>query len=480
MIFKRIYLLATFIVLACSFTKSSAQSATNSPYSTFGIGKINGKGFGNNFAMGGSNIALQNDSLPVFFINNGNPASYVSNQLTTIDVGVTLNRTSLKDENGSATLSAGGIGNFAMAFPIKKWWGTSIGLTPYTSVGYNTAEQDNVTEIGDIEYLYTGSGGVNQIYWGNGFRPFKGLEKRFMNSTKYNELKKNFQDSTIAQIRKRQQILEGLSLGANISYMRGSLNYNQSSTFPSNSQSLFDTRATTAINVSDVHLDFGLQYKYTLRSWKGEALKEKLQLFVGATFSPSTALNTKTDSIVYSYFTNSIGVDIPKDTIKNSSDTKGQFQLPTSFGFGLGFSKGKKWLITSDFKFEEWSKIESGSSDYNFTNRLRVSAGAQFIPNNFANEKWGYFQRINYRFGARYLATHIVVNENQLTEQALTFGFGFPVGRNFVLNNFSMVNLNFELGQRGTGDSKLTQERFFNTSINFTLNEKWFQKRKYN
>ena len=70
----------------------------------------------------------------------------------------------------------------------------------------------------------------------------------------------------------------------------------------------------------------------------------------------------------------------------------------------------------------------------------------------------------------------------QLPEYGITLGFGFPLrkkragGDKFLQ---SMINLAVEWGQRGTTDRSLLLENYWNFKLGFTLNDRWFIKRKY-
>jgi hypothetical protein len=68
-----------------------------------------------------------------------------------------------------------------------------------------------------------------------------------------------------------------------------------------------------------------------------------------------------------------------------------------------------------------------------------------------------------------------VVNNESIDELGISFGVGVPVGR-----LFSNANIGFEIGQRGTTSSNLVQENFFNISLSLSLNDRWFEKRKFN
>ncbi|NJO70047.1 MAG: hypothetical protein HC830_12885, partial [Bacteroidetes bacterium] len=59
----------------------------------------------------------------------------------------------------------------AFGFRITPKWATSIGIAPYSSVGYNinTSKQvEGSTDTYNIDI--EGSGGLNQFYWGNSYK----------------------------------------------------------------------------------------------------------------------------------------------------------------------------------------------------------------------------------------------------------------------------------------------------------------------
>ena len=79
-----------------------------------------------------------------------------------------------------------------------------------------------------------------------------------------------------------------------------------------------------------------------------------------------------------------------------------------------------------------------------------------------------------YRFGVRYKSGGLYVNNQQINEVGLNFGFGIP------LAGISSANLGFEIGQRGTNKASLIKENFFSIRIGVSLNDLWFVRSMYN
>jgi long-subunit fatty acid transport protein len=235
----------------------------------------------------------------------------------------------------------------------------------------------------------------------------------------------------------------------------------------------------TKTRVSDLYLDYGAQYAYIIDSVKGRDLKENVKLLMGATFAAQTNVKAKIDSVSYNYYTTSQGYENSLDTLENTENTKGTITFPLSFGFGLGFQKGDKWLVAADFAVQNWSTYQAFNQSASLKNSMRISLGAQYIPNSKASGEGNYPKRMHYRMGIRYAQTALELKNTQLTEYGVSAGIGFPVGRNYLLQNFSMVNIGLEIGQRGTVTNGLIKEQFFKATIGFTINDRWFVKPKF-
>jgi len=135
-----------------------------------------------------------------------------------------------------------------------------------------------------------------------------------------------------------------------------------------------------------------------------------------------------------------------------------------------------KWFLGA-----EYTNVGSGSYEDSFSFRndggeyedaSQFSLGGFYIPD--YNSFTSYLERIVYRAGFRYDETGLIVNGESIDEFGISFGLGLPIGQ-----LFSNANLGIELGQRGTRDAGLVQEKFMRLSIGLSLNDKWFTKRKF-
>jgi hypothetical protein len=468
--YKLKLVLLFFIIYAVPTISFAQSSNTSSPYSRYGIGDLTGKGFAQSFAMGGSHIAFQNDSTQLtYFINPGNPASYASSRLTSADLGLNYSLVQLGNTSSKQTVHNAALANVAMAFPVQKWWGTSIGLLPYSSVGYAISDYRDLSNVGNVEYLYEGNGGINQLYFGNAVKPLYFLPYAFLKSKKHARLLTENNRKEIERIvLRKKRIGSRLSLGFNASYLFGNMENSKRSNFQPEVVA-FNTRSTTSTRVSDVSFDYGMQYAHTIDTLKGRDLKDNVQLILGATFSGQTKVNAKVDTLTYNYYYGSNGEEIVRDTVKLTNDTKGSVVFPLSFGFGIGFRKGLRWTAGADFSMQNWSSYQAFNQSQSLKNSMRISAGVQYIPN--PRTLKGYHKRVQYRMGGRFAKTALELKGTQLNEYALSLGAGLPVSR-----GFSLINIGVEIGQRGTISNGLIREDFMKVSIGFTLSDYWFAK----
>ena len=158
-------------ILACP---AFAQSGTNSPYSQYGLGILSDQSQGFNRGMNGLAIGLRNGNQ----VNMLNPASYSAvDSLTMIfDVGVSGQLTNFNEGGKKLNAHNADFEYAVMAMRLVKNVGLSVGVVPYTNIGYNyftTSQMAGTTNY--TTETYSGSGGLHQAYLGLGWRPFKGI-----------------------------------------------------------------------------------------------------------------------------------------------------------------------------------------------------------------------------------------------------------------------------------------------------------------
>lgn len=410
-----------FAAIAIVAVTVSAQAQNPmSPYSKYGYGILNDNATSAQRAMGGVGYAMSSGRQ----INAMNPASYAAiDSLTFLfDMGLTTTALWSKESNTSGKDFGGGLDYITMQFPITKYLGGSIGLVPLSSVGYSFGSKvDNGTS------LRQGSGGLNQLYFGLGVRPFTGL-----------------------------------TLGANIGYLFGTTINDSYVTTSAGSTTLFER----VIEVRDYRLQFGIQYALPING------RDKLT--AGVTYTPGKTLLGHTWGIKYDVNadTDGSGAAVP-DTVGYTS-LKGKYSLPETWGIGLNYVWNEKLMVEADFTYQPWKNADFDlNKEFNesteFNNRWKFALGAQLTPRARGN----YAQRVNYRLGGFYSNDYIKVRGNNVREYGLTMGFGLPAP-----GSKTVINIGFEWRHRQANPMPLIKENYLSVTLGVNFNELWFYQSK--
>jgi hypothetical protein len=422
--------LTGILLLSITFN-SLAQSGLNSPYSAFGLGQLYHVNNVPNKSMGGISLGTRNN----FSVNINNPASYSGFDSTSFvfeggiaGYSTTLQTHDLRSSNFNVSFS-----HLLFGFPVASWWRSSIGLVPYSGLGYSVYDREYNNLIGNIRYDFYGEGGLSRFLWGNAFQPFPFL-----------------------------------SVGINTSYLFGSIDNIRKITFP-DSVGMVNTIINNKIVVNDLNFDFGLQFH--------SKLNDKIDFVTGITYSPKMNLNAKRDYLMRSYSSVVSGVEVIIDTVRIFEDQAGKVVLPGGFGVGFSVSRQHQWLLGFDYKMNSWSKFSSFGSSDSLVNSQSLHFGGNVIPD---RNSLSYFQRIEYRTGVYYGRSYVNFRDEELPEIGITFGTGLPLRGTLLRRTMAMINLGFEVGRMGTLNNGLIRENYFNAFLGISVYEWWFFKRRYN
>lgn len=401
----------------------AAQTSSNSPYTRYGFGELSDQNFGNSKAMGGIAYGLRNG----FQINAANPASYTAvDSLTFLfDAGMSLQNTNFQENGVKTNAKNSRVDYIAMQFRLFKRMAMTAGFLPFSTVGYNMNQTKVIAkdEYGNnISSLaqYSGDGGLQQVFVGVGYKVF-----------------------------------DNLSVGANFSYLYGDITHTASTTF-SNSNAFSSVRSDK-ISISDYKIDLGLQY--THRFGKKHAVN------VGAVYSFGHDLNS--DGFMYqeTYNSSSVIQGQTADSISNA------FGLPSTFGAGVTYVYDNRLTVGADLTYQNWEDVDFYNKKGNFSNRTKVSFGAEYLPNPVSRN---YLNRIRYRVGAHYATPYTKVNGQESNrEYGVSFGFGLP-----IFQSKSILNISGQYVKMSPKIKGMLEENVLRLNIGLTFNERWFMKWK--
>lgn len=436
MIKKLLLVFIAFIAL-----KTYAQEGTASPYSFYGIGSLKMKGTVENASMGG--LSIYTDSIHV---NLKNPTAYVSPYLkmyneesrpVKFSVGASHTSLNLKSSSAEEKTTTTTFDYLTLAVPISKKMGMGFGLLPYTAVGYQL-ESNN--DNGDVANRYSGEGGVNKVFLGFGYA-----------------------------------ITDKLKAGIDVSYNFGNIQNNVIELiYDENNEPIqYQTKEENRSDLSGMSVNLALNYK--------TMISDKLELTAGLTYSPKSTLVSQNQrtfaTIVYDsstgseYEVESIEADLESENLEETDLT-----LPSQFSFGLGLGQPRKWFAGIEYTNQSTSEFSNpifSIDNATFVDASSLSLGGFYLPdyNSFSS----YWKRAVYRAGLRFEHTGLKINGEDIREFGMSFGVGLPIG-----GTFSNANVGFEFGKRGTTNQNLIQENFFSLKLSLSLNDRWFQKLKYN
>ena len=264
-----------------------AQNNTNSPYTRYGYGDLSDQSFGNSKAMGGIAFGLRDGAQ----INPLNPASYTAiDSLTFIfEGGVSLQNMNISGGGVKLNAKNSSFDYLAMQFRLHPRVAMSIGLLPFSNVGYSVSESNEATETSPYSTKsLTGEGGLHQLYVGAGVK-----------------------------------VLKNLSVGVNASYFWGDITRSLTQLYP-NTASAYSYIRQNAVSVSDYKLDFGLQYT--------QEFNKKHSATIGAVYSPKHKLNN--DYTVTTQASSTV-----------SQDWDATLEVPNTFGVGFTYNYDKRLTV---------------------------------------------------------------------------------------------------------------------------------------
>lgn len=392
---------------------TNAQSGVNSPYSRYGVGTLSDQSSGIAKGMGGLGAGFRQANT----INLKNPASYSTVDTLTLiaDLGLALQNGNFSENDVKINAHNAYVSHIAIQYRILPKVGMTLGVLPFSNVGYSFSSTGTIRRDEDGEITstntFTGTGGLRQFMGGLGWRP-----------------------------------TDWLSAGVNVSYLTGDLNH-----YVYNRYSSSDVQSRTLMYSTDMaalKLDFGLQ---------GTIRLGDNTLVLGATFAPAQKLESET------YKTDIHSVS---DTVEITD----AFSLPDLLSAGFTY-KWKNRMIGADVSYQTWSKA-SFFGEKNGLDRLSASVGFMIRPDETSKN---LFKHSSYQFGLNYSQPYFKVGENKGPMQ-LGVSAGITVPINTSYNSMSYLHISGEYVRVEPMAKGMITENYLRINIGVTFMERWFMK----
>ena len=345
---------------------ADAQNLTSSPYSRYAYGDLNENVPTAYRAMGGVGLAMRSNRA----INPSQPASYTACDTLTFmfDLAASASWSRYQDVSGRRNKANGSLEYVTMQFPIwKRWIAMSVGLLPYSSVGYDISMAGK-TANGDYSYTteYEGSGNISEVYGGLSFN-----------------------------------ILNWVAVGANVYYMWGDLYRARALEF--NKSGLNPTLQDEILSVSNVRFRVGAQFFHTWGDHTmtvGAMMENKMRLH-----SDYILIETQTEDSIPIY--------------------SGGWQLPYVWGVGASYTWQNRLTVAFDYERQHMSTaLFNGMAGHysGLQDKGRMALGLEYRHNPQGRR---YIDRMLWRAGASIQDEYLVsIGAKRYTA---CVGVGFPM-----------------------------------------------------
>lgn len=426
---------ALLLLLAISSTVTG-QNYVNNPYTRFAIGDLMNSGFSYNKSLGGSSIGIR----PSNQINYLNPASYTAQDTLSFlfHAGMSGRLSTLSTESEKDHSNNMNVDNFAMGFPITRWWKFSLGLVPYSRVQYLFRE--NINSEDNLIIEHKGQGGYNKFYFGTGI-----------------------------------QLTKFLSAGVNANYLFGSLNRERSIDIAE--ITVASTKITEEYVASDFNFCFGLQAHPTFV----DKNDHKHTFVFGATYDLVSDIEIDYSAMTSRNFPSHVTNPII-DTFNIIADSKKILTLPGKLGLGLSYNYDEKLMLTMEYSKQKFSEgLGIFNSDvYDLVDYSSYRFGVEYVPTPMSSRtRAQYFERIHYRLGGHYSNSYLSMADQQIADYGISIGLGLPWRNSQRLYTPTAFNISYEYGVRGTTNNGLIKENYHVITFGVSLFDFWFLKAKY-
>ena len=429
-------MLALALTAGTGITATAQTNGSNSPYSRYGFGLLSDRGQGFNKGMSGLSYGMSNGKE----LNVNNPASYadIDSLSFLFDMGMTLQHGNLQQGNNKVNAKNTSFDHLNMGFRLSKNLGVSLGLMPFSTIGYNISNTEKMQlPTGPIDQTetYKGDGGLHEAYLGIGWRP-----------------------------------IAPLAIGVNGGFMWGEMEHTVLASF--SDASIASRRRQYQANINTYKINFGLQYT--------QKLDKKNSLVLGVVYD----LGHKINSDGHYYDQKIVSGSVSNGDTLTAANA---YELPHSFGVGVVWNHEDRLRVGADYTFQMWKNVKSpvvtndeeGKLAYKavsgqFVNMHKITLGAEFQPK-LNGIRWRDYVR--YRAGFSFSTPYAKVDgQDGPRSYAASLGVGLPI-INFH-NRRSIVNVSAQYEHVEPQFAGMIKENYFRICIGLSFNERWFMKWK--
>ena len=408
----------------------NAQSLSNSPYATYGIGDVKYDNTIETSSMGGISTAFISDFSSNF--NFGNPANNSNFELTSIKLEATNENNYFKTDfnNTKSTKHSTYLSNISLAFPISSKIKMGFLYQPYSSKSYEVISDETINDVTNRN-VFKGSGTLNT-----------------------------------AQLAVSYKINSKFAVGARANYYFGNL-YDLNEFSTSNAELINGYETKNSIR----------NFNFTLgTSYQSINTSTDRKLTIGATATFGNTSNMTTNYINSTYYYSDVDIK-GGETIVDQKNTSSNNLLPLQASVGVGYGSENHWFLSGQIDYKKGESISYFGNSFDYQDSYRISAGGWYLPN--YNNFRSYFSRVVYRYGAFYEKGSLEIAGSSINKFGVSAGVMLPF-KNSGITRMSGLEIGLELGKRGTLKNDLINQNFVNLKVGFNFADRWFRKQLYN
>ena len=238
-------------------------------------------------------------------------------------------------------------------------------------------------------------------------------------------------------------ICDWVALGANIYYMFGTTTNTRTLTFTE--AALKGSSQESELRVSSIRLRYGAQFFHTFGDHT---------IVLGGVFENKQKMSSTSFTTIETQ---------SEDTV---SVLEGGFELPMVYGGGVSYCWADRLTVAFDYQRQCMSAAMYQGKTNAFRDRSRYSAGVEYRHNPNGRR---YYERMLWRCGVNVADSYSL--ENSARDVTASIGIGFP-----LRTAATVFNATLEYTHRG--NAATLQENSLRLTINASISENWFFKRK--
>ncbi|KXH85153.1 hypothetical protein [Chryseobacterium kwangjuense] len=417
----------------------NAQSISNSPYATYGIGDVKYDNTIETASMGGISTAFISDFTSSF--NFANPANNSNFELTSIRLEATNENNYFKTNynNTKSTKHSTYLSNIALAFPLSPKVKMGLSYQPYSSKTYDILNKDVQEDGSFYTNRFKGSGTLNTAQAAVSYK----IDQNFAVGLRANLYFGNLYD--LNELRYFDK--NGVS---NTEYING-----------------YETKNSIK------------NFNFTLGgSYQSLNTRTDKKLTIGATATFGNTSNMTTDYVNSTYlYADAAESSKILETVIDKKSTNSKNLLPLQASLGVGYGSENHWFFSGQLDYKKGEDISYFGKTFDFQDTYRISAGGWYLPN--YNNFRSYFSRVIYRYGAFYERGNLKIDGNSINKFGVSAGVMLPF-KTSSITRMSGLELGIEVGKRGTLKNNLINQNYVNLRVGFNFADRWFRKNLYN